>query len=298
MDGARRACYTDAVRAAFLASLLVLPASAQEVEKEDYKIIGWNDACGVAVERYAYPRFGQAIYGEPITTRVGTIAIVSATPVVQTNWMLEADGPNTYDRAAIERIRKQLKKIGFEKPGFPERIRLDAKTSDKPGTSDIIFSTATLEARPAEWPSSEWRWRAAHYNPLTTCALMIFERPGERFKFVLTRIYNPSSRSDRARAHTTNGRNLFDEGDLEGALAEAKTGAELAPELAATRYHHAAMLALSGRDEEAMSELRAAVSRDSRFAAKAADDLDFDSLRVRQDFRRLVEGLPRKAPLK
>ena len=271
--------------------MFALPAAAIDIEREDYKIIGWNDACGVAVERYAYPKLGQAIYGEPVTTRVGTIAIVTATPVVQTNWMLESDGPNTYDLRAIERLRKDLKKIGFERPGFAERIRLDVATSDKPGTADIIFSTATLEARPSEWPGPEWRWAGAEYNPLTTCALLVYARAGERerYKFVLTRIYNAASRGDRARAHTTNGRNLFDDGDLAGALTETETGAKTAPELAATRYHYAAMLALSGRDEEAMVELRAAIKRDARFADKAAEDLDFDSLRVRRDFLELVK---------
>lgn len=276
----------------FLALLLIsLPAAAIDIEREDFKVIGWNDACGVAVERYAYPKFGQAIYGEPVTTRVGTIAIVTATPVVQTNWMLEADGPNTYDLPAIERLRKQLRKIGFERPGFPETIRVGAATSDKPGTADIIFSTATLEARPAEWPGPEWLWAGANYNPLSTCALLVYARAGERerYKFVLTRIYNAASRGDRARAHTTNGRNLFDDGDLAGALAETETGAAMAPEIAATRYHYAAMLALSGRDEKAMAELRAAVRIDPRFASKAADDLDFDSLRVRKDFLDLVK---------
>ena len=278
------------MRALLLLVLLAGPAAALDIEHEEYIILGWNDACGVAVERYAFPKLGQGIHGEPITSRVGTIAIVTATRVVQTNWALEADGPNTYDRPHIERVRKQLRKVGFEKPGYAEKIRLDAPTAQTPGTGDVIFSTASLDAKPDAWPGPEWRWSAAHYNPLNTCVLLVYERAKERqrYKFVLARYENPAARTDRARAHTTNGRSLFENGDLEGGLAETEIGAKLAPELPGTRYNYAAMLALTGRLEESMKELQAAITRDRRYADKARDDEDFDSLKVRQDFLDLV----------
>lgn len=274
------------MRRALLLLLLAVPAAAIDIDHEEYSILGWNDACGVAVERYAYPKLGQGIVSEPITTRVGTIAIVTATPVVQTNWYMEADGSNTYDLPHIQRVRKQLKKVGFEKPGFSEVLRLDEPHGTTPGTADVIFSTASLDAKPESWPGPEWRWSAAHYNPLNTCVLMVFEKAAEkrRYKFVLARYNNAAARTDRARAHTTDGRALFEDGHLRGALAETEIGAKLAPELAGTRYHYAALLALNGRDDDAMKELQAAVTRDRRMAAKAADDVDFDSLRVRQDF--------------
>lgn len=281
--------------------LLIVPAAAAEVEveREEYRIIGWNNACTVAVERYAYPVFGQAIHGEPISTRVGTLAIETAKPVVETRWVFQADGVNTYDKPAIAGFRKKLRKAGYDRPGFDETIR-DAPTADTPGAAEVILSTAILEARPDFWPATnEWRLGWIHYNPLTTCALLVYDKIGEsaRFKFLLTRIYNASARSERGRAHTTNGRGLFNAGELAAALAETEIGARTAPELGGTRYQYAAMLALSGRDEDAMRELLSAIKIDERFVAKAADDLDFESLRVRQDFKKHVLKQELKKPL-
>lgn len=278
------------MRALLACVLLVDAAVAVEIEREDYKIVGWNDACIVAVERYAYPKLGSAIYGEPVTTRIGTLAIVLDKPTVTTRWVLEAEGPDSWDKQRIESVRKDLQKAGYERPGFSETIR-NAAMSNALGPREVILSTATLEARPDAWPGPQWRWGRTHYNPLTTCALLVFEKIGERdrFKFLLTRIYNTSVRAHRARAHTTNGRLLFNAGDMDGAVAEAEIGARLAPELGTTRYHYAAMLALSGRIDEAMAELTAAVAREARFAGKAGSDEDFDSLRMRQDFRDLVK---------
>lgn len=268
---------------------LALPAAALDIEREEYAVIGWDAGCGVAVERYAYPVFGQAIAGEPVVTRVGTLLIAPGQNRAETRWVLEADGPNTWDQGAIARAKRELRKKGFDRPGYPEIIR-DAPMADAPGTRDILLSTATLAARPDFWPDAEWRWSRAHYNPLTTCALLVFEKIGEkaRFKFLPTRIYNPAVRDERARAHAANGRLLFDAGDLEGALAETEIAAALAPEIALVRYHHAASLSLTGRFDRAMVELKAAVKLDRRYAARAAEDLDFESMRPRQDFQALI----------
>lgn len=270
--------------------LLAAPARALDIEREEYALVGWNNACSVAVERYAYPVLGQAIHGEPITSRVGTLAIVTSRPVVETRWVYEADGANTHDKFAIAAFRRKLRKAGFDRPGFSETIR-DAVTVESPGSAEVILSTAILEARPDFWPdTNEWRLGHVHYNPLSTCALLVYERIGERdrYKFILTRIYNANARPERGRAHTTNGRLLFNSGDLAGALAESEIGARTAPEVGGTRYQYAAMLALNGRLDSAMAELLAAVKLDDRFAAKAAKDEDFDSLRVRQDFQELI----------
>lgn len=279
--------------------LLLAPrASALDIEREEYRIVGWNDACSVAVERYAYPVLGQAIVGEPITSRIGTLAIVTAKPTVETRWVFEADGANTYDKVSIPAFRKKLRKAGYDRPGFNETIR-DAVTVESPGSAEVILSTAILEARPDFWPdTAQWRWGRAHYNPLSTCALLVYEKIGERdrFKFILTRIYNAGARSDRGRAHTTNGRLLFNAGDLSGALAETEIGARMAPEVGATRYHYAAMLAMNGRLDDSLRELLAAIKLDERFAGKAAKDEDFDSLRNRQDFQELVLKQERAPP--
>ena len=282
------------MRLLLLLALIPLHAAALDIEREEYKVIGWNDACSVAVERYAYPILGAAIYGEPITSRLGTLAIITAQPVVETRWVYEADGPNSYEKFAIGSARRKLRKAGFDRPGFSEVIR-DSVTVVSPGAAEVILSTAILEARPDFWPDTrQWRWAKAHYNPLGTCALLVYERIGERerFKFVLTRIYNASARSDRGRAHTTNGRLLFNDGDLPGALAETEIGARMAPELGATRYHYAALLALNGYADDSMRELLSAIKIDERFRSKAAKDEDFDSLRNRQDFQEKILKQP------
>ena len=284
------------MRALALAVLFAVPASALDIEHEEFKIIGWTDACAVAVERYAYPHLGEAMQAEPITTRIGTLTIELKTPVVVTRWVLEADGANTFDRYAVESQRKKLRKAGFDRAGFYETIR-DSDTVVSPGSAEVILSTAVLDARPDFWPDTrQWRMAYASYNPLGTCALLIYEdrELSRRYKFTLTRIYNPSARSDRARAHTTNGRLLFNQGELDGALIETEIGAKLAPEVGATRYHYGAMLALTGHPDAGMRELLAAVARDPRFADKAATDPDFDSLRERQDFQELI--LKQKTP--
>lgn len=283
-------CYTSPVLASLLLAVLAVPAAALEIEHEEFKIIGWTDACSVAVERYAYPHLGEAMVSEPITTRVGTLTIELKTPVVITRWVFEADGANTYDRFAVERFRKKLRKAGYDRAGFFETVR-DSETVVSPGSAEVILSTAVLDARPDFWPDTrQWRLGFVAYNPLSTCALLIYEdrELARRYKFTLTRIYNPSARADRGRAHTTNGRLLFNQGELEAALVETEIGARMAPEVGATRYHYGAMLALNGHPDAAMKELLAAVARDDRFADKAAKDVDFDSLRERQDFRELI----------
>lgn len=270
--------------------LLAAPAAALNIEREEYKVIGWSDACSVAVERYAFPRLGEAIQGDPVTTRVGTLSITAQKPAAETHWALETDGANTYDKPAIERTRQELRKAGYDRPGFDETI-LDSAAAGSPGSAELILSTAALRARTDLWPDArQWRWGRAHYNLLGTCALLVYEKIGERdrFQFLLTRIDNARARSDRGRAHSNNGRRLFHAGELDLALAETGTGAKLAPELADTRYRHAAMLALSGRIDDAMRELMTAVKIDRNCIEKAVKDEDFDSLRGRQDFQELI----------
>lgn len=268
---------------------LAVPAAALDIDREEYLIIGWNNACSVAVERYGFPRLGEAIQDDPITSRIGTLSIVTDQPIVETRWILEADGANTYDKPALARIRKSFRKAGYDRKGFNEMI-IASQTVTPSKSAEVILSTAILEARPDFWPDTrEWRWGRAHYNPLSTCALLVYEKLGarDRYKFILTRIYNPSARADRGRAHTTNARLLFNAGDLAGALIESQIGARTAPEVGGTRYQHAAMLTLSGRLDDAMRELLAAAKIDPRFTIKAAKDEDFDSLRNRQDFQEL-----------
>lgn len=274
---------------ALLLLLLAAPAAALDIEREEYRIIGWDTACAVAVERTGLPVLGQAIYGEPVSTRVGVISIAPGKTESVTQWSLEADGPNTWDEERVLALRRELRRSGYARAGYPERVRSEEPV-DAPGVRSVILSTGTLRARLAEWPGPEWRWAGAHYNPLSTCALLVFEKRAarERYKFQLARIDNPRVRADRALAHAANARLLYARGDLDGALAESDIAAALAPELAEVRYHHAANLALTGRIDEAMAELTVAVKKHRRWAERAAKDEDFDSLRSRQDFQELL----------
>jgi hypothetical protein len=281
---------------AVLLSVLPRPAAAQNMddirlEKETWSVVGWNDACGVAVTRLSYPRLGDAIHGEPVMTRVGTLSIPTGGETASRRWTLTADGPLTWDARGFAKAEDDLRQAGFSSAGYPETIR-DAAVGDQPGLAETIFSTATLSSRlpPGAWPGKGWRWAATDFNPLTTCALLVYESPARRVRFLLTRVYDPAARRKRAYAHASNARLLFDSGDLDGAAAEAATAAALDPGLGIARYNHAALLALTGWPNEAVAELAAAVRIDESYRTRAAKDRDFDGLRAREDFRDLIEA--------
>lgn len=277
---------------ALLPLLLSMPLAAQDivVEREELALLGWNDACSVAIKHHVYPARGSAIYGEPVGTRLGTVTIAPGEQVQKDRWFYEASGPNTFDAARIARIEKDLRKLGYKRKGYPETVRPDP-SREQPGLAETILSTATLNLRegPA-WPGAGWRWSGADYSPLGTCALLLFDSLDSppRKTWLMARTYNPRLRLERSRAHAANARLLFSAGELEGAVAEAGTAAALAPEAALSRYVHAALLAMSGRDDAAVAELRAAIERDPRKRKEARADRDFESLRARRDFRDLV----------
>ncbi len=266
-------------------------ASAQNMDDlavahEEWKALGWNDACGVAYSVLSYPKLGEAMVGEPISTRVGTAIIAAGTEKSERRWTLEADGPLSWDARAYAKAVADLKKGGFNRSGFREDVR-DGPIGDQPLLAQTILSTGTLKPRLASgWPGPEWRWAGAEYNPLATCALLAFEdrAAAKHYRFLLVRVYEPRVRQDRAYAHATNARLLFNAGNLEEAVPEAETAAALAPELPIARYEHAAMLALTGHDDAAVRELAAAVKLDHAYAEKARGDVDFKDIRARDDF--------------
>ncbi len=284
--------YNLAVKALALAFLLAVPAAAQNmddlgVDHEEWKVIGWNDACGVAFEHLYYPKLGEAMVGEPISTRVGTARIPPGTEKWTARWTYEADGALSWNEREVAAAEKELRKAGYSRPGYPETIQ-DAPIGRQPLLADTILSTATLSPRLDEgWSTAEWRWAGADYNPLGTCALLAFEKRGapRHYRLQLLRVYNPRARIDRAYAHASNARLLFDAGSLDAAAPEAETAAALAPELPIARYEHAAMLALTGRINAAADELAVAIKLDPKNAAKARDDVDFADLRGRDDFK-------------
>lgn len=280
---------------ALLAGAAAPRAAAQNMDEvtidhEECRVIGWNDACGVAYSVLSYPKLGEAMAGEPISTRVGTLGIPVGKQKAAGRWTLEADGALSWDAKAYKKAEKDLRAGGYARRGYPEVIR-DAPIGDQPLLAETILSTGTLQPRLKDgWPGPEWRWAGGEYNPLGTCALLAYEsRENPRhYRLLLIRVYNPRARIDRAYAHASNARLLFNAGNLDDAAPEAETAAALAPELPIARYEHAAMLALTGRQNEAVRELAEAVKLDPALGAKARDDADFHDLRKRDDFRDLA----------
>ncbi len=288
--------YHQVVAALILALVLASCASARRPDgirpdREEWRAIGWNDACSVAFVHLAYPRLGDAIASDPIMTRAGTLSIEPGLEKARPHWSLEADGMLSWDPRSLAKTEKDLQKAGYTRPGFREIIRSGPDGAQE-GLAETLHSTATLGARATQgWPGTGWRWAAAEFNPLSTCALLVFESQGHKsfFRFHLVRVYDTRARIERARAHTTNSRLLFDRGDVDSAVLEAQTGARLGPELAMTRYHYAAMLLLSGHRDPAMTELAAAVGLDPKYKQRARTDRDFEDLSEGEDFRRLTK---------
>lgn len=291
--------YNRNMLAPLVAALLVLsalPAGAQNVDevnidREEWHVVGWNDACGVAYTVLSYPKLGEAMAAEPFSTRVGTMLIPVEKEKAEAAWTLEADGALSYSQKALDKAEGDLKKGGYTRKGFPEIIQ-DVPVGDQPTLAERILSTTTLAPRlKTGWPDADWRWAGGDYNPLATCALLVFQSRSQPWhhSFLLVRVYNPRARLDRSYAHASNAQLLFDSGNLDAAAVEADTAARLAPELPIARYEHAAMLALTGYTDQAVAELAAAVKLEPAYREKARDDRDFADLRSRPDFKATTE---------
>ena len=277
--------------------LAVGPAAGQMVERETLSVLGWNNACSVAVQQFGFPPLGEAVQGEPVLTRIGAITIAPGEEISRTVWAVDWKGARTWVKEEALQALAALRAEGYKNPGFTEDIRIPRAGAPHP-FEETIFSTSTFGLRAkVPCPSGDWRWDQVRYSPLGDCGLFIFSRrEGGRpfYRYFLLRLYNPSVRIQRAEAHLTNSRLLFEASDLEGALAEAASAAHMRPELASTRYRHAVLLCLSGRLNESVSELGEAVRLDHKLAARARGDPDFSEVYDFPRFRTVVG----KAPLR
>jgi hypothetical protein len=281
-----------------LAAVLLLaasPAAGQAVERETFAVLGWNDACSVAVQQLGYPALGEAIQDEPVLTRIGAITIAPGEDSPRTAWSVDWEGAHTWHKAAVQKALQGLAASGYRRPGFPEDIR-SPEEGARSAADAVILSTATFGLR-AEFkrPGGAWRWDQVRYSPLGDCGLFIFSRREDDhpfYRYFLRRFYSSSARMRRAQAHAENSRLLFAASELEAALAEAAIAARMEPELPAVRYRHAALLCLSGQLNECVAELGEAVRLDRKLAQQARTDPDFEEVYKFPGFRSLLRKKP------
>jgi hypothetical protein len=264
-----------------------------DVDHEAWSVVGWNEGCAVAFEHLYYPKLGQAVAGDPISTHLGTAMIHPGREDYVARWVLQAEGKFSRDERQVAKAKADLRAAGYTRAGYPELIQ-DAPVGDQPLLAETLLSTATLATRLKNtnaWPGPEWRWAGGSYSPLGTCALLAYELRGSprHYRLLLLRIYNPRVRRERAYAHASNARLLFNAGNLPVAATEAETAALLDPDLPIGRYEHAAMLSMNGYPAEAVKELAAAIRLEPKYRGKARDDVDFDNLRERDDFKDLTQ---------
>lgn len=284
----------------FLILLLAVSAGAAnikdvKVEYEKFTALGWGDGCSMAVSHLGYPKLGDAIADEPVMTKIGTVDIAPGEEAQSESWKAAWHGAWSWKPKEAAAALKALSDKGL-KPGLVEELR-DAPVVDERDLPRLIQTTDTLHIEASfEPPGPPWRWTKIYYEPVDACVFFQYERStgsGKTLKtfydYRLLRIHSVTARQDRALAHVTNGLLLLEQGDLDGGLAETAIAAAMAPGYAPARYHHAALMCLSGADPEAtVDELEAAINLDDKYRQVARQDKDFKSIRWHPKFQELT----------
>jgi len=268
--------------------------AAQHVARETLSVINWNNACSVALTHFGYPRLGEAIVTEPVYARIGALTLPPGNEIPVPHWRVSFDGANLWDADVAKNAQSELHGAGYTRAGYIETIRLDPAGREDLG--ELLKSTTTFGLRlsATDLPNSEeWRLAQAYYAPTDQCALLVYshiqiDQPG--YDLRLVHLYATNTRIKRARIHLENGLVLAQTGDLDGALAETETAAHMTPLDHSPRYHHAALLCLLGHPNEALTELKQAITLDPQDAARAKKDADFETLRDDQRFQALVSS--------
>lgn len=267
------------------------PASAQSIAREKLDFLGWNKACSVAIAHYSYPKRGEGIADDPIMTRIGTLTIAPGREAAKTRWSAAWEGQLTFRRADASRIMDNFKRGGYALPGFEETVRPEPVA---PGwdLERVLLSTETFKTKaPSGFPGPDWRLASVRYAPLDSCALLVFAKAGpagDLYTPLLIRVGDPGARAERAAGHVTNALALFQNGDSTGGLAEAGIAVQANPDSAPGHYHRAALLALTGSNDEALPELEAAIRLEPKYKRQAKNDKDFDSLTSLPRFQELT----------
>jgi uncharacterized Ntn-hydrolase superfamily protein len=133
-----------------------------------------------------------------------------------------------------------------------------------------------------------------------SAALYVVQKPpGERYDtkidirvddshepFVeITRLYGIA----KALSHLETAAARYRQGDMEGAVSEARLSVKLGSTMPETYYDLACYLSLSGNLEEAMKNITTAIKLGPNFKGMAAADSDLKALRERTDFQEMVK---------
>jgi uncharacterized Ntn-hydrolase superfamily protein len=93
----------------------------------------------------------------------------------------------------------------------------------------------------------------------------------------------------RALSHLDDASKAYQKGNLPGALENARMAVELGPNQAETYYDLACYLSLSGNTDEAMVNIKKALTLAPHFKAMAKGDSDLNNLKTNKDFQALVK---------
>lgn len=287
------AASADAARA----PIYVAVGTATRTGYEDFAVLGWGEACSVAVQYLRYPPEGAGLRGVPEAFRVGIISLPPNAEAQEEHWTYTSDKGQGFSSENLTRVVAALRDEGrHDRPGTQERLRY-SRVADQPGLASLLFSTAVFKADPPlDGVPERFRFRAAHYSPLGSCALFEFidpASPRDGLRTQLARLPEPGVRRARARAHVNNALLLYrNDADLTAAEAELAIAAAMDPKYPLGRYNHALLLTLHGRFDEALESLKVAIKRDGTWAEEARRATEFEPLREDPRFLALLAAAP------
>jgi hypothetical protein len=261
---------------------------------------GWGQGCSAGLRYFSYAPTGEVMEGLPVTWSVGSLTIVPGDPRPREDWIYKGITSKAWEKWRADDAAAQLRKRGYLVQGRSERVAPPQPGKPLGPEETLLLSTAAFQlADPVRWPTRNWRIDEVRYSPLGTCLFVVFRdtaAPTDTYRWRLVRVQNPGVRRVRARAHVTRGMRLYQQdADIYRALDELAAAAGMDPDYPVARYHHAVLLALHGRTDEAVAELKTAVSLDPAYRKKAEDAVEFVSLRRDRRFQDLLHP-PKAAP--
>lgn len=265
-------------------STVVAVGTATRSGYEEVGVVGWGEGCSVAVRYLRYPPEGEGLRGVPDAFRIGTLTLAPDAETQTERWTYASDSGRGWSPEDMAAAAAHLRDEGrHDRKGTVERLRA-GRVAEQPGLAELLTSTAVFQTDPplGGFPA-RFRFSAVYYSPLVSCGLFDFadrRSPGDGHRLVLARLPEPGARRARSRAHVTNALLLYrNDGDLTAAEAELAVASAMDPAYPLARYHHALLLSLHGRFNEALDSLKAAVSRDGAFALQARKAPELEALK-------------------